>query len=393
MFGGLKGSEGMEKVLFALLRAAVCGAPVSNEIKAACTPEMLDAVYTLAERHDLAHLVGQGASKLDLPDSPSLQKCKEKAMQALYRYVRLNYEYESICKVLEEAEIPFIPLKGSVLRGFYPEAWMRTSCDIDILVKEDTLDSAAQALQEKLSYTQKGRSGHDVSFCSASGIHLELHFAVVEDERLIYTQKVLRRFWRDSTPVEGKRYQRQVSDEMFYFYHLAHMAKHMENGGCGVRPFLDIWVLNNRVHHNPCERSKLLEEGGLLTFGKAAEYLSEVWFSDGEETPESRCFGRFILDGGVYGNLENMVAVRQSKKGGKGKYLISRIFVSHSVLKQYFPVLEKHKWLMPACQIARWFKLLFGGRLGNSVREATINADLSPETIKTTRDMLDYLGL
>ena len=25
-------------------------------------------------------------------------------------------------------------------------------------------------------------------------------------------------------------------DELFYFYHIAHMVKHFENGGCGIRP-------------------------------------------------------------------------------------------------------------------------------------------------------------
>lgn len=382
-----------EKVLFALLRAAVCGCSVDGDIKAACTPEILDAVCTLADKHDLAHLVGQGASKLSLPESAALQKCKEKAMQALYRYVQLNYEYESICKTLEEAEIPFIPLKGSVLRAFYPQEWMRTSCDIDVLVKEDTLDSAVQTLQEKRSYRPEGKSGHDISLFSASGVHLELHFVIIEDERLPDTQKVLCRYWEDSTPVEGKVFQRQVSDEMFYFYHIVHMAKHMENGGCGIRPFLDIWVLNNRVPHQVDARNKFLEEGGMLTFAGAAESLSEVWFSGRAETPESRCFGRFILDGGVYGNLENRVALRQTKRGSKGKYLLSRIFVSYNILKLYFPILEKHKWLMPFYQVARWFKLLFGGRLGNSVREVKTNAALSPEQIRTTQDMLEYLGL
>lgn len=380
-------------MLFALLRAAVRGCPVDDDIKAACTPEILDAVCILADKHDLAHLVGQGASKLSLPESAALQKCKEKAMQALYRYVQLNYEYESICKTLEEAKIPFIPLKGSVLRAFYPQEWMRTSCDIDILVQEESLEAAAQTLAQTLSYRLGEKCGHDMSLYSASGVHLELHFTVIEDERLPQTQKVLCRFWDSSFPVKEGAFCRAVPDEMFYFYHIAHMAKHMKNGGCGIRPFLDIWVLNNRVACDANARNKLLEEGGMLTFAGAAETLADVWFSGCEETPESVCFGRFILDGGVYGSLENRVTLRQTKRGSKGKYLLSRIFVSHSILKQYFPVLERHKWLMPLYQVVRWFKLLFGGKLKTSVREVKVNASLSPEEIKTTRDMLDYLGL
>ena len=83
-----------QSVLFALLRTVVCGVPADDRLKAACTPEMLDQVYTLACHHDLAHLVGQAVSKLDLPESDALTKCKQAAMQALMRYMRLNYEYE-----------------------------------------------------------------------------------------------------------------------------------------------------------------------------------------------------------------------------------------------------------------------------------------------------------
>ena len=35
---------------------------------------------------------------------------------------------------IKKVQIPFLPLKGSVIRQYYPEPWMRTSCDIDILV-------------------------------------------------------------------------------------------------------------------------------------------------------------------------------------------------------------------------------------------------------------------
>ncbi|MBO4954226.1 MAG: nucleotidyltransferase family protein, partial [Clostridia bacterium] len=36
--------------------------------------------------------------------------------------------------------IDFMPLKGAVIRQYYPEPWMRTSCDIDIHVKKDRLE-------------------------------------------------------------------------------------------------------------------------------------------------------------------------------------------------------------------------------------------------------------
>ena len=48
-------------------------------------------------------------------------------MIAIYRYEKINYELNRLRSALNEAQIPFIPLKGSVLRQYYPEPWMRTS--------------------------------------------------------------------------------------------------------------------------------------------------------------------------------------------------------------------------------------------------------------------------
>ena len=97
---------------------------------------------------------------------------------------------------------------------------------------------------------------------------------------------------------------------MFYFYYIAHMAKHfVETGGCGIRPFLDIWVLNHRIDFDREKRDKLLSDGGLDVFAKQAELLSEVWFGNAEHTEITRQMETYILRGGVYGANTNRIAV------------------------------------------------------------------------------------
>lgn len=384
---------GVEAMLFALIRSIICGEVISEEVKNACTPENLEAVYALASKHDLAHLVGQAVSKLDLPESEILTKCKQAAMQAVYRYVRLNHAYQQICQTLEDAKIPFIPLKGSVLREYYPEAWMRTSCDIDILVRPADLDRATQALITALGYTAGEKNGHDVSLFAPEGVHLELHYNLIEDERLPYSHKVLARYWDTATPCPQKQYWLRVSDEMFYFYHLAHMAKHVEIGGCGIRTFLDLWVLDHCVDHAPEKREKLLNEGALIKFGKAAAQLSERWFSGAEDDALSVQFEGFILGGGTYGTLKNRVAMQQRKRNGRFRYALSRIFLPYHVIRHHYPVLETHKWLTPVFQVVRWFKLLFKGGVKRSVRELRINASISQDEQQNAENLLTYLGL
>lgn len=382
-----------ETVLFYLLRAAVCDETVDEDIKAVLTSDMLETIYALASRHDLAHLVGQAVSKLGLPESESLTKSKQAAMQALVRYIQLNYAYEQACKTLEEAKISFIPLKGSVLRNDYPEPWMRTSCDIDILVSGDVLEKAASRLVEELGYKREERTDHDISMFAPNGVHLELHYQAVDEGRLPETQVVLANIWEDATPKAVGSYHYCMSDAMFYFYHIAHMAKHFENGGCGIRPFLDLWILNHRVEYDKASRERLISKGGLQKFQLAVEELSEAWFSNARKGPLSEHLERFTLDGGVYGILQNYIAVQQTKKGSKLQYALSKIFLPYDVIKFQYPILQKYRCLTPLYEVRRWIKLIFTSDIKRSIRTLKTNAEISGEQISSTADLMKALGL
>ena len=381
------------QLLFALLRIAVCGEPVTEEVKAACTPELLEQVYALASGHDLAHLVGQAASKLGLQESEALTKCKQAAMQAFGRYMQLNYAYEQTCAVLEKGKIPFIPLKGSVLRNYYPEPWMRTSCDMDILVREKDLETATRVLEEKLAYRYQGKTSHDVSLFTSDGVHLELHYATIEDYVSQSSEQILSGIWEKATPVEGKTYHMAMPEALFYYYHIAHMAKHFVHGGCGIRPFLDLWIMDEKLEHDTNAREDLLARGGLLTFTKAARKLSGIWFSGTPGDSLSGGMESFILEGGTYGNLENRVSLQQSRQGGKLKYAMSRIFLPYDILKHYYPILQKYRALTPVYEMVRWHKLLFKGGVKRSVHELRVNAAASDGQIRSARELLEHLGL
>lgn len=382
-----------ETLLFALVRIAVCGEAVTESVKEACTDEMLQKVITLAIRYDLSHLVGLAVNKLGLEATPVTKRCTQLPMQAMYRYVQLNYQYEAVCKTLEEGKIPFIPLKGSVLRAWYPEPWMRTSCDMDILVREETVDEAAKLLQDKLHYIYEGKTFHDIALSTPGGEHLELHYTVFEEKESAQTLEIMAGIWNDAKPVEGRQHHLQISDSLFYYYHMAHMAKHIKIGGCGIRPLLDIWILNHRLDHDRQNREALLKRGGLLTFALAAEKLSEVWFSGETADALSTQMQNFILNGGNYAGVENRVAIAHAKGGGKGHYIVNRLFLPYDTMKQYYPILQKHKWLMPFCQVARWFKRLFDGGLGRSARELKANAAITEDVEQSVGELLKQLEL
>ena len=124
---------------------------------------------------------------------------------------------QKIIKLLEENKVDYLPLKGSIIQAYYPEPWMRTSCDIDILVKEEDLARAVDTLKEKLAYTSDDRRNyHDISLYSPNGVHLELHFSIQENMESI--DDLLSRVWDYAVLVEGREYQYQQTNEYFLFH-------------------------------------------------------------------------------------------------------------------------------------------------------------------------------
>lgn len=384
----------MEEILFALLRSEVCGGTISDKMKAALTPEILQEMYELAKKNDLSHIVGQALGKQGLlgKDELSAQLRKDTKLAA-YRYLQQDMAYQQMCSVLEEAKIPFIPLKGSVLRTYYPEPWQRTSCDIDILVPESRLYEAADVLVEKLKFSAPQKTDHDLSMFAPGGVHLELHYATIDEGRLPEAQAVLAHVWDDASVQEEGSVRHWQSDEMFYFYHIAHMAKHFENGGCGIRPFLDMWILNHRIPYDAQKRDKLLAEGGMLTFAKKMETLCEIWFSGAQTDALSQQVGDYVIHGGMYRNKKNQFAIQRARGKSKFGYFLQKTFLPHKELKKYYPVLEKHKWLTPACEFARWMKIIFKGGIKRSVHELKTYNEITQEEIETTEDLLKALEL
>ena len=193
--------------------------------------------------------------------------------------------------------------------------------------------------------------------------------------------------------METEPYHYCLSDAMFYFYHIAHMAKHLEEGGCGIRTFLDLWIIDRLPESDRKGRDTLLSRGGLLTFAEAARHLSEVWFFGAEGNALSRGLERFVLGGGAFGSVEHSVAVKQTKKGGKLGYAIARIFPPYEKMKFRYPVLERKKWLLPVYHAVRWLSILHKGNGLQSLQELETNASMSENVVKSTAELMMQLGL
>ncbi len=347
-----------EQWLFELLRALLHGTPVS----VAPSFEEFSSAYALAEYHDLAHMVYEVLEKQQaLPTATTdgqklfLEKAAKSVFAAQYRYVRLEAELAHVDEVLATAQIPYLPMKGSVMRHLYPQPWMRTSCDIDMLVHDRDVKRAVDLLTAEGFTTEGVRASRDISlFCS--DVHLELHHSIMERHGKM--DVVLERVW---DYVEGEGYRYTETPTFFRFHHLAHMAHHFLFGGCGIRPVMDLWLLRRAPDHDESALRAMCEEGGLLTFYETVCRLGAVWFDGHTHDADTRLLAQYILSGGKYGTASQRTLSFSAAYGSKG--IAKRLlFVPYENLKNLYPSLKGKPYLAPLYRVYHSIKRVCQGQ-------------------------------
>lgn len=380
------------EIVIKSIKAQICGTTENiGEISA----EEFTPLYAFALAQDVAHIVAaelkiQGLLKNGISMCDMFYK---QLLMSAMRYEAMNAELIKVCNAFEQEEIAHMPLKGSVMRQYYPEPWMRTSGDIDILVHIEDIDRALDIITNNLNYKNTGKTPHDLELLSPNGVHLDLHFDTVEESYSGNASEVLMNIWDYAVLKEDTKYLYVLSDGMFYFYHVAHMAKHFEETGCGIRFFLDMWLLNNSEKFNAHEAEDLIHKGGLTKFENGARSLAEAWFSGAEYSSTAKSMENYVLNGGVYGGWENTVAATQAEKFGRIKYLFSLFFPPYERMVRQYTILEKHKYLMPFLYIHKWFSMIFSGKTKSSIETLRNSSKVLHDKTDGVRELFGELGL
>ena len=381
----------VSEIMLRLVRSEICGDELPDGLVASITPEILPKLYSLSKPQDIAHIVASALLSRGLvPDGEIKNAFTKEQMAAVFRHAQIRHELSRIYRALDAESLTYMPLKGSVIRQYYPRPEQRTSCDVDIYVKESELDAAAAVLTDKLGYKFHMRTPHDVAFYSQSKTHVELHFDLIENDERV--RAMLEKVWDMSHTDSDSEYRRLMDNEMFVAYHIAHMAKHFVGGGCGVRPFLDLWIAKNKMGYDSAKTFELLREAGLDKFAEQSMLLADIWFSGAEHTDLTRTMEDYILGAAIYGNLENRIAILQARKGGRLGYILSRIFLPYSKLKKIYPRLEKFPILLPFYEVKRWFGYFIRRGTSRAKSEMKINNSISDEKVKGLVAMCNELG-
>lgn len=318
----------------------------------------LDLVYNLASFHSIVSLVAFSLEQvIELPHKYDQDKKKAIRKLALFDIERIK-----LFAKFNQEKIWYMPLKGIILKDYYPKSGMREMADNDILCDSTRMDDV-KLIMEGLGYTceQFGWT-HDVY--SQAFLSFEFHrtlFHEMEYEQFYKYYKTI----KDRLIRCGDSFEYRFKPEDFYVYIIAHEYKHYISGGTGLRSLLDTYVFLKR-YEEKLDWDYLHQELKALSlceFEKMNRTLSEKIFSGETLNDEEKRLFMYYLSSGVHGSEEHIWRNNlcqelsgDDSKNAKRKYLRYRLFHQGESLKERYPFVYRHKILIPGLYVYRFVK-------------------------------------
>ena len=304
-----------------------------------------EAVCLLASRHMLS-----AATAMALETAGFKNDWTSKAIASSLRKATIfEQELVGVKAELNKADIWYVPLKGVVLKSYYPKYGMREFADHDILLDAGRATDV-KTIMEGLGFISMrfGVGNHDV-YVKAPVLNFEMHTA-------LYGLTHEKRFYKYYRDVEdrllGDGCEKRFSPEDFYLYLVTHEYKHYASSGTGLRSVLDTYVYLKAVRLDMGYVEAEAEKLGIGEFEKRNRALAKRLFGDGKLTEDDKRMLAYMVDSGAYGtmthNVENQVA-----RYGRAGYLVRRAFPPLSAMEELYPVLERVPVLLPACWVWR----------------------------------------
>ncbi|MCR5652723.1 MAG: nucleotidyltransferase family protein, partial [Ruminococcus sp.] len=206
---------------------------VLNGTEPVAMPEgmTLGGLYRYQKEQDVTNMAYVALQKLGY-DDVELMEFKDDYKLNLLREARFELAGQQVFDAFEKAEIPFLPLKGAILKNYYPNPALRTFTDIDIYSGKDT-ETAEKVLME-LGYEQEGCDDHnDISYVKKPSIHIELHRELFPDDYDF--EGYFDEPFKHTELKDGYRYNHLYKTDDFFVHVLCHLYKHFTFGGCGLR--------------------------------------------------------------------------------------------------------------------------------------------------------------
>lgn len=340
-----------KKYFLEMVSASIKGLPISP------CPEEVDTnfLYKLSVRNAVQGIlylaVQRGAVTLSAETEAKLQKSY---MTVLAREATQQEEIEYIRNAFNEENIEFMFLKGTHLKSLYPVPEMRFMVDMDILVKEESMNKGGKLILAR-GFTQEMNNGKDIVLIKKPFLTIELHkMLFVED---YFMHDYFKSVWNRVELVNGFEYKMPVND--LYVYTLAHLAEHYLEAGSCFRPLMDLYLMEKIYSKLDFEYiNEQFEKIGIEKFAVKIRQLCKCAFDGAKYNDDLITMENYIVFGAPVNNASEVSKIVRTHKS-KSQRLVESAFPNLKHMKLKYPILEKLPILLPFFWVVRFFEFVF----------------------------------
>lgn len=337
---------------------------VINEEEISPAPEGMDwkSFIDLAKKQQVYSVIAEALEKLNIPKEQK-QKLTLYSQNELLRMLAMKSEFEEIEQELNEKEIKYMLLKGSVLRQYYPKEKMRQMSDMDILYDNSKADTVS-SFMKKRGYALVSSGDHSDDYMKKPFYTFEFHRDLFDEDSDFNPDFSF--VWENAKKDELKEYKYNMNCNDLYLHTVTHMYKHYILGGFGIRFLCDVYLIlkkdSSRLNFDYISRK--LNKFGIKQFEEDIKELSIAVFENSKLTAMQIDFLANTMKFGVYGDsdygvklyFDDFAKEHQGEKHLLFKYYLKKTFPSADFMKKNYRVLQKHSYLLPLFYIVRIFE-------------------------------------
>lgn len=336
-----------------------------------------ETVFRLADINDVGAIIASQIKKLPEEFRPT-GKTKSEFNQLLGYAVR-NYEvrstaFDKLCAFLNANRIEHLFVKGIVLNKYYPVPELRSSGDIDVIVRSGEFKKVCGIIKSK---------GEACGIVYDSITPVTAMFRI--NGKLIEIHRdadVPSEYFSDIFAIAEKsgEYLYSLDNYNHLLYVILHLAKHLSEKGAGIRMAADVDVLIRNTDGFDIDYFfKLCEKSGYLKTAKAilgfcvygfktpingfdASYCDKTLFES---------LGGILLESGSFGNItgsKGTVHLNNTNASGnvnaltRFKTLVRFVFPPVGYIRGYYTYSVEHSALIPLAYVNRIFDAAFKRR-------------------------------
>lgn len=289
--------------------------------------------------------------------------------KAVRKEILFDAERTKLFSFMEQNGIWYLPLKGIILKEYYPAVGMRQMSDQDILFDETYAQDVKQYMVSRgYKVESYGENHHDV-YEKNPVYNFELHRSLYTSSHKQVWAAYYKNIKEKLLLQDRVSYGQQMTDEDFYIFMVSHAYKHYDGQGTGIRTLLDFYVylqakteLDFSYIETECRKLEI------EAFEKDSRVLCKKVFGEnavntiGSLGDEERNMLSYYLGSGVYGSRQQMVKNRLTAYKKEGRHFARLYYSWHRLFPgmevyQHYPF-SGHKITLPLCWLYRIFDML-----------------------------------